>query len=242
MFELIINLFSYTKLFFSLCFFTYLYKCFYDVCNEKKLIKVKNEKSKKVIKIRNTMSFIYFFMVGLLYIVLDWFSIFSIFLILTMTFLVLMQKFNKSFTNGTKKLDSKPIVQKTWYVFSVIINCVFKIFSPCHRVMDRKINKNKELLKNTLMNGFFNNMTNFDISNLLNSEIVSNNDPSLLHYNTNTIPGPTLRELTSNTQNDNIVSGNSSSTLYNSDTIPNITLREMTEIEDFLKNINNKNI
>jgi hypothetical protein len=64
-------------------------------------------------------------MTGLLYIVLDWFSIFSIFLILGMTFLVLMQKFDKSFTNGTKKIDNMSIVQKTWNVFSVIINFVF---------------------------------------------------------------------------------------------------------------------
>lgn len=241
MFELIINLFSYTKLFFSLCFFTYLYKCFYDVCNEKKLIKVKNEKSKRVIKIRNTMSFIYFFLVGFLYIVLDWFSIFSIFLILAMTFLVLMQKFNKSFTDGTKNLDSKPIVQKTWYVFSIIINFVFKIFSPCHRVMDRKINKNKELLKSTLINGIFNNMTNFDISNVFNTVDIPNNYPSLLHYNTNTILDPTLRELTTNTQK-NTASGNNTVSLYNSDTIPDIALREMTEIEEFLKNINKKNM
>lgn len=181
MFDLIINLFSYTKLFFSLCFFTYLYKCFFDLCNEKKLIKVKNEKPKKVIKIRNTMSFIYFFMVGLLYIVLDWFSIFAILLILTMTFLVLMQKFDKNFTNGTKKFDSKPIIQKTWYIFSLIINVVFKVFSPCHRVMDRKINKNKETLKNTLTNVFFNNMTNFDISNVINSVNVPNNQLTDIH-------------------------------------------------------------
>jgi len=200
MFELIINLFSYTKLFFSLCFFTYLYKCLYGICNEKKLIKVKNEKPKKVIKIRNTMSFIYFFMVGLLYLVLDWFSIFAIFLILVMTFLVLMQKFDKSFTNGTKNIDSKPIIQKTWYVFSVIINVVFKVFSPCHRVMDRKINKNKELLKNTLINGFFSNITNFDISNVLNSVDVSNNQLADVHK------------------------GN------------------INEIEEFLKNINKKNM
>jgi hypothetical protein len=200
MFELIINLFSYTKLFFSLCFFTYLYKCLYGICNEKKLIKVKNEKPKKVIKIRNTMSFIYFFMVGLLYLVLDWFSIFAIFLILVMTFLVLMQKFDKSFTNGTKNIDSKPIIQKTWYVFSVIINVVFKVFSPCHRVMDRKINKNKELLKNTLINGFFSNITNSDISNVLNSVDVSNNQLADVHK------------------------GN------------------INEIEEFLKNINKKNM
>jgi len=200
MFELIINLFSYTKLFFSLCFFTYLYKCLYGICNEKKLIKVKNEKPKKVIKIRNTMSFIYFFMVGLLYLVLDWFSIFAIFLILVMTFLVLMQKFDKSFTNGTKNIDSKPIIQKTWYVFSVIINVVFKVFSPCHRVMDRKINKNKELLKNTLINGFFSNITNFDISNVLNSVDVSNSQLADVHK------------------------GN------------------INEIEEFLKNINKKNM
>jgi len=181
MFELIIYLFSYTKLLFSLCLFTYLYKFFYDICNEKKLIKVKNEKPKKVIKIRNTMSFIYFFMIGLLYIVLDWFSIFSIFLILGITFLTLMQKFDKNFTNGTKKFDNIPIVQKTWNVFSVIITFVFKIFSPCHRIMDRKINKNKEFLKNTLMNGFFNNMTNFDISNVINSVDIPNNQLTDIH-------------------------------------------------------------
>lgn len=181
MFELIINLFSYTKLFFSLCFFTYLYKCLYGICNEKKIIKVKNEKPKKVIKIRNTMSFIYFFMVGLLYLVLDWVSIFSIFIILLMSFLVLMQKFDKSFTNGTKNIDSKPIIQKTWFIFSCVINAVFKIFSPCHRVMDRKINKNKEYLKNTLMNVFFNNMTNFDISNVLNSVNEPDNQLTYIH-------------------------------------------------------------
>lgn len=189
MIDLIINLFSYSKLFVSLCFFTYIYRYLYDVCNEKKIIKVKNEKPKKVIKIRNTMSFVYFILVGLLYLVLDWFSIFAILLIIQIVILVVVQKIDKHFTVLIKKYDSSAFIQKSWFVFSIIMNIIFKIFSPCHRAIDRKMNKKKEIIKNTIMDHLvLGNIGNFDLSAMLNNvDIPTNQKKDIPKENINEI-------------------------------------------------------
>ena len=155
-------------------------------------------------------------MVVLLYIVLDWYSVFSIFLIISLVLLVLAQKFDKNLTNEIKKYDTMPFIQKCWCVFSFIVNLLFRLFSPCHRAIDRNVNKNKEFIKNAMMKGFFeSSMSSFDISTVFNNIDMSNNQ---LHCNAQDIHDMKLKQLTDE------------------------NMKNMNDIEEFLKNMDKKNI
>jgi hypothetical protein len=148
MFDIIIQVLGYAKILITFSLFTYIYKYFYDSCSEKKIIKSKNEKPKKVIKTRIGLSFLYLALLTLLYFSLTWYIFFTLLLGTFTIAITLTHKFEPSTLDMFKKYDSHPIIKKIWYFYSLVMNIIFKIMGPCHRVLENKINKNKEKIKN----------------------------------------------------------------------------------------------
>ena len=67
MLDFVFEIFWYFRVFTGFCLFTYIYKYFFEICNEKKTIKEKNNKEKKVIKSRITISLLYLTLTIILY-------------------------------------------------------------------------------------------------------------------------------------------------------------------------------
>lgn len=151
MFSIILQILAYAKILITFSLFTYIYKYFYDNCNEKKIIKSKDEKPKKVIKTRIGLSLLYLVLLILLYFSMTWYIFFTLLLATFTTVITLTHKFEPSTLDILKKYDSHPITKKIWYFYSLIINIIFKIMAPCHRILENKINKNKEIIKNGLI-------------------------------------------------------------------------------------------
>ena len=158
MINIILTFLVYAKTLIAFTLFTYIYKYFYNSCIEKKVIKLKNEKPKKVIKTRIGLSFVYLVLLSIFYFSLNFYVLFTAILALGLASVTLMHKFDPSLINILKKYDSTPIAKKIWYLYSLIVNLIFKVFSPCHRIIENKINKNKDVIKNNLF-GQFANMT-----------------------------------------------------------------------------------
>ena len=151
MFNIILQVLAYAKILITFSLFTYIYKYFYDNCNEKKVIKSKDEKPKKVIKTRIGLSLMYLVLLILLYFSLTWYIFLTLLLAIFTIVITLTHKFEPSTLDILKKYDSHPITKKIWYFYSLIMNIIFKIMGPCHRVLEIKINKNKEIIKNSLI-------------------------------------------------------------------------------------------
>ena len=132
MFDIIIQVLAYAKLLIAFSLFTYIYKYFYDSCSEKKVIKSKDNKPKKVIKTRIGLSFIYLVLLILLYFSLSWYIIFTLLMAIFIIIITLSHKFEPDRLDLIKKYDSSPIIKNIWYIYSIIMNVVFKIMGPCH--------------------------------------------------------------------------------------------------------------
>ena len=185
MFDIITQVLTYAKILITFSLFTYIYKYFYNSCSEKKVIKTKDEKPKKVIKTRIGLSLIYLILVLILYFSITWYIFLTLLIAVFAIIITLIHKFEPSTLNILKKYDSNPIIKKIWYFFSLFMNIIFKIMSPCHRVLENKINKNKEIVKNGLLNqvsklnfnglnmGFLGNLSTFS-DNTVKTKINSN--------------------------------------------------------------------
>ena len=152
MFDIILQVLTYAKILITFSLFTYIYKYFYNSCSEKKVIKTKDEKPKKVIKTRIGLSLIYLILIFFIYFSITWYIFLTLLIVIFTIIVILTHKFEPSTLNILKKYDSNPIIKKIWYFVSLIINIIFKIMGPCHRVLEKKINKNKEIIKNRLLN------------------------------------------------------------------------------------------
>lgn len=150
MINIIFQFLALTRILFTFSLFTYIYKYFYDSCNEKKVIKIKKDKPKKVIKTRIGLSFIYFIILILLYFSLNWYVFISFMLSVLITIVMIAHKFDPVSINLLKKYDSLPIVKRVWFFYSRTMNLIFKIFSPFHRIIENKINNNKKFIKEIL--------------------------------------------------------------------------------------------
>jgi hypothetical protein len=151
MFDIILQVLAYSKILITFSLFTYIYKYFYDSCSEKKVIKSKDEKPKKVIKTRIGLALTYFFLLTLLYFSITWYIFLTLLLAIFTVIITLSHKFEPSTLDILKKYDSHPITKKIWYFYSLFMNIIFKIMGPCHRVLENKINKNKDKIKNGLV-------------------------------------------------------------------------------------------
>lgn len=167
MIDIIITFLSYAKLLITFSFFTYVYKYFYDSCSEKKIIKSKNGNLKKVVKIRTSLSIIYLFLFSLFFYLLNFYVIITLVFAILLLGIILVHKFEPSVLNILKKYDTSPVLIKCWSIFSLIFNTIFKILGPLHRLIDIKIKKLKDIVKNKVLAHYtnidfslFNNATN----------------------------------------------------------------------------------
>ena len=151
MIDFIWQFFSYTKLFITMSLLTYIYKYLFESCSEKKIIKNKKEKPKKVIKTRISLSLFYLILLVFLYFAFTWYIFITIMIGLLLIILCVVQKFDPKTLDVLKTYDSLPIIKKIWYIYSKIIFVIFKIFSPCHKIIDNNISKNMETIKTNLL-------------------------------------------------------------------------------------------
>jgi Na+/H+ antiporter NhaD/arsenite permease-like protein len=143
-----LQLFVYGKTLMSFILFTYTYKFFYDSCNEKIVINVKNEKPKKVIKTRILLSFMYLVLLLLLYFLLNIYSLLIIVLGILITVVALIHKYKPLTFKVLRTVDTLPIIKKIWHIYSMTVNVIFKLLSPCFKVFDKKIYEFKEQIIN----------------------------------------------------------------------------------------------
>jgi hypothetical protein len=43
-----------------------------------------------------------------------------------------------------RTVDTLPIIKKIWHIYSMTVNVIFKLLSPCFKVFDKKIYEFKE--------------------------------------------------------------------------------------------------
>jgi ABC-type multidrug transport system fused ATPase/permease subunit len=154
MIDIILTVLGYARILITFSLFTYIYKYFYDSCNEKKIIKSKNNTPKKVVKTRISLSIIYLILLLFLYFSLNWYIFITIILSMLLISVSLIHKLNPSTMDILKKYETTPFTKTCWYFFSLTIKIIFKIFGPLHRVIDNKINKNKDIIKSNLFQQF----------------------------------------------------------------------------------------
>ena len=152
MLELFYWFYEYLKIFINLCFITYIYKYFFDKCNEKKVITGINKKSKKVIKSKIGLSFIYFCLTILFYYTATFKVLFTLLSVIIMSLLILGQKFNPSSLKLFEKYDSNKFIKKIWNCFYYLINLLFKLLKPFHDIIDNNLNNKSKAFNKSLSN------------------------------------------------------------------------------------------
>ena len=227
MIDLIISFLNYIKIFLSCCIFTYAYKFLYDSCIEKKIIKTKDNKPKKVVKTRITMSFFYLFLLFLLFSSLEWVILKTIFLMCVLLSTISIHKFEKQYIDTFKNFESNTIMKKCWFLFSFLMGIVFKIFGPFHKVIDSKIDKligkGKQFFSKGLINNLseqYENINKFNIKDdFIKFEKIFNLN------NLNDKSNDKLNDKSNNKSNDK-----------SNDTIDN-TINEKNDIVNFINNM-----
>jgi hypothetical protein len=173
--------------------------------------------------------------------------LFALAVTLILSSLLLMHKFEPSMIDILKKYDSLPIVKKVWYFFSLIMNVILTCFGPCHRVIDNKINKNKDMVKKKLFGQF----ANFNIGNKNSGILDIFNELSI--FSNNSSPQTDFNNLDVFFKNQNkkntdsplrsipdkyiIQSPNSEYKDKNTELTPNNTVNTLSDIEEPLDNI-----
>lgn len=182
MIDIIITLFDYAKILLTIGFFTYVYKYFYKSCYEKKIIKTKNGGSKKIVKIKSSLAIIYFILLSLFYYSLNWYVIITFIMSLLLAVTTLLHKFEPSTLNTLKKYDLSPFLMKIWFIYSFIMNALFKLFSPLHCLFDAKYEKIKSIIKNKFSGESTNtHFGNFNLLNNLSNMTTIQNDFDILN-------------------------------------------------------------
>ena len=165
MFEYIYLIYSYTTLFITFGFFAYLYRYFYNNCNQLVKIKTKHGKTKSVIKPKIILSILYFVLIIIIYNNLTY-KIFMFFLsIIMLGTLNGFEQFYFGSSHFIYRFDNNKIIRIIWKLFSTIITFSFLIYNPFFKTLDNYINNKKNLLQS-----LFN-------KNLLFSDKSDNNKP-----------------------------------------------------------------
>ena len=139
MLEFIFQILAFLKTFFIFTILSYIYKCLYTSCSEKKIIKSKDEKPKKVIKTKIGLSFIYLALLLMLYYSLTLYVMLTLILIVLTSITLLTHKFEPSLLDIFKKYDSHAIVKRIRYFYSLVVNITFKIMGPFHKFLENKM-------------------------------------------------------------------------------------------------------
>lgn len=181
-----LQILSLFKTFFIFGILSYIYKKLYMSCTEKKVIKTKDGKMKKVIKTKIGLSLLYLVLLVTLYFILTWYVIFSLLLIFSMLLLLSAHKFEPSMLDILKKYDSHPVTKKIWFFYSLVVNLIFRIMTPFHTFLENKIKKNNIFIYEKLFEKLVNKDI-FSIDSLLNNNVFnkmsgSKNDEFLIDF------------------------------------------------------------
>jgi hypothetical protein len=150
MLDFVFEIFWYFRLFSGFCLFTYIYKYFFEICNEKKTIKEKDNKQKKVIKSKITISLLYLTLTIILYFTLTLRILIAIVTILVMLLMVLTQSFDPMSMKSLTNLDSNKFVKKIWSLIYIFFNILFKILKPIHNIIESKLTTKKNQIMTAL--------------------------------------------------------------------------------------------
>lgn len=135
MLEYIGIFYNYFKLFISLSLFTFIFKFCFDTCNEKVTIKNKHGKKKQTIKSRIGLAITYLFFCVMLYFSLSPKVFFTILSLIGIGTLYALDKFDKPTVNQLCIYDKNKLLRMVWKILYTVINIVFFLYSPVHRVM-----------------------------------------------------------------------------------------------------------
>lgn len=138
MIENILNIVSYCRLLLSFVLFTYVYKFFYNKCNEKIIVKSKDDKPKKVIRTRIGLMVFYSAILCFIFYMVNVFIVLNLLLIILLFATLLIHTFNVSLLDVFRKYDSNNKVKKIWFIYSIIVNFILKILYPIHKLIDKK--------------------------------------------------------------------------------------------------------
>jgi hypothetical protein len=148
----IYNIFSYSL---TIAFFLFIYKYLYDQCIVEKIKETNiNSNNKKVIKIidnKISLSLIYFFLLFLLYLFLDFKSLLCIVITFVILFSLLVNKIDNTIINFSI-IDNTNIMLKVWSIFSNVMNIIFLAMSPIYKYIEKNKKVNKIIINDTIKN------------------------------------------------------------------------------------------
>ena len=255
MFGFIFQILTFFKLFLTFSIFSFIYKYLYTSCSEKKVIKSKDERPKKVIKTRIGLSFVYLALLTTLYFSLTWYVLFTLVLMISTLIILLTHKFDSSTLDIFKKYDSYPIVKKFWYFYSFIVNIIFKLMGPIHTFLENIINKNKQLIYDIFFDRLakkdFNPLDSFFNTGIMENLFLSNNTNDTNEINLTKNITDNFERMTDSFKksvkndklNDNMTISNSTKKIIedNDKIVNKLDKFEITDnIQDFLTNIEQK--
>ena len=123
MFNLLFTYYKYLKLSINLILFIYIYKYFFDRCNERVLIKQKkSNKSKYVTKSKILLSFIYFVLLFLIYSSMSLNVLYISSLIVSLGSVLFIDNFNSELIDYIAIFDKNKSLRLVWKIFYTIIN------------------------------------------------------------------------------------------------------------------------
>jgi hypothetical protein len=186
MIDIILSFFWIIKTVMTFSLFTYIYKYFYESCGEKKIIKTKDGRPKKVLKIRASLAIVYLLLLSIIFYLLNVYTLFVLLVCGVLACIFLIHQFEPSILEILKKYEMNNIFKKCWFVYSFLLKMVFKIFSPLYNFFDIKLNVIKEKAKSKIFEKMttvnvlddFNSMTTFFQDNKI-KEITKSNDKLL---------------------------------------------------------------
>jgi len=209
MFNYLITFSQYIKLFCNISLFSYIYKYFFDHCNDKIQITTKNKK-KNAIKSKITLSLIYFTLLTVIYFTISLRFFITILCAFGLSSLLLLDKFDPTSIEILTKYDNHKTLRLGWKVFYTFINLIFMCLEPLHKQMTNKLKHYYKKAKKFIMNKLSENKEDggeVDIMNLLfkNDNIKENDVQEHIKDETN---NKINREVLSSTMSDYVVNNN----------------------------------
>lgn len=212
MFNYLITFSQYIKLFCNISLFSYIYKYFFDNCNDKIQITTKNKK-KNAIKSKITLSLMYFTLLTVIYFTISLRFLITILCVFGLSSLLLLDKFDPTSISILTKYDNHKTLRLGWKVFYTFINLVFMCLEPLHKQMTNKFKYYYKKAKKFIMNKLSENKDNgdMDIMNLLfkndniDKNIDENNIQEHIKHETN---NKINREVLSSTMSDYVMNNN----------------------------------
>ena len=179
--------YKYIQIFSSFILFFYIYKYFFDKCNERVLIKNKGSKQKKyVIKSKITLSFLYFALILSLYFLMTIRVSITFILLISLGMLLLFNKFSPESLNCFNIFDKNKSVRFGWKIFYSFINLVLMILYPIHNEFSKESSKKYNYYKNKISEIFLNDKSSDSIDkhfiNLFKNFNLFNNTSDISDY------------------------------------------------------------